>query len=62
MYNKILVPVDAGIYSAVGLGQVQTTVEKVRRHLNHADLKITGLLITRAMEFSNGQATPASRR
>jgi chromosome partitioning protein len=47
--GEILVPVDAGIYGASGLGQLQTTVERVRRHLNHADLKITGLLITRAM-------------
>jgi chromosome partitioning protein len=46
---EIVVPVDAGIYGASGLGQLQTTVERVRRHLNHADLKITGLLITRAM-------------
>jgi chromosome partitioning protein len=47
--SEIVVPVDAGIYGASGLGQLQTTVEKVKRHLNHADLKITGLLITRAM-------------
>jgi chromosome partitioning protein len=47
--TEIVVPVDAGIYGAMGLGQLQTTVEKVRRHLNHADLKIIGLLITRAM-------------
>jgi chromosome partitioning protein len=46
---EIVVPVDAGIYGASGLGQLHTTVEKVKRHLNHADLKIMGLLITRAM-------------
>jgi chromosome partitioning protein len=46
---EIVVPVDAGIYGVMGLGRLQETVEKVRRHLNHADLKITGLLITKAM-------------
>lgn len=47
--GEVLVPVDAGIYAVVGLARLQETVEKVRRHLNHADLKITGLLLTRVM-------------
>ena len=47
--TEIVVPVDAGIYGAMGLGRLQETVDKVRRHLNHPDLKIIGLVITRAM-------------
>ncbi len=47
--SELIVPVDAGIYSAMGLGRLQETVEKVRRHLAHPDLAIIGLVITRAM-------------
>jgi chromosome partitioning protein len=46
---EIIVPVDAGIYGALGLGRLQETVGKIRRHLSHDSLHIIGLLITRAM-------------
>ena len=35
---ELVVPVDPGIYSAVGLGKLQETVEQVRRHLCHPEL------------------------
>jgi chromosome partitioning protein len=47
--SELIVPVDAGIYSAMGLSRLQETVEKVRRHLAHTDLAIIGLVVTRAM-------------
>jgi chromosome partitioning protein len=47
--TELIVPVDAGIYSAMGLSRLQETVEKVRRHLAHPDLAIIGLVVTRAM-------------
>jgi chromosome partitioning protein len=47
---EIVVPIDAGVYAALGLGRLQETVAKIRRHLNHESLHIIGLLITRAMK------------
>jgi chromosome partitioning protein len=47
--TEIIVPVDAGLYSVAGLGRLQETVDQVRKHLDHAELHITGLVLTRAM-------------
>jgi chromosome partitioning protein len=47
--SEIIVPVDAGLYSAMGLGRLQETVEKVRKHLDHDALHIIGLVVTRFM-------------
>jgi chromosome partitioning protein len=47
--NELVVPVDAGVYSIAGLGRLQDTVGQVRRHLDHGDLRIIGLVLTRAM-------------
>jgi len=47
--SELIVPVDAGIYSAIGLSRLQENVEKVRRHLAHPELEIIGLVVTRAM-------------
>ena len=47
--NELIVPVDAGLYSITGLGRLQDTVDQVRRHLDHAELHIIGLVLTRAM-------------
>jgi chromosome partitioning protein len=48
--TELVVPVDAGIYSIAGLGRLQDTVEQVRRHLDHEDLHIIGLVLTRVMK------------
>jgi chromosome partitioning protein len=45
--QELVVPVDPGIYSAVGLGKLQETVEQVRRHLCHPELAIVALAIVR---------------
>jgi chromosome partitioning protein len=47
---EIIVPVDAGLYSVAGLGRLQETVDQVRKHLDHAELHIIGLVLTRAMK------------
>jgi chromosome partitioning protein len=48
--TEIIVPVDAGLYSVAGLGRLQETVDQVRKHLDHAELRIIGLVLTRAMK------------
>jgi chromosome partitioning protein len=48
--GELVVPVDAGIYSIAGLGRLQETVEQVRRHLDHGELHIIGLVLTRVMK------------
>lgn len=45
--QALVVPVDPGVYRAVGLGKLQETVEQVRRHLCHPDLTIVALAIVR---------------
>jgi chromosome partitioning protein len=45
--RELVVPCDPGIYSAVGLGKLQETVEQVRRHLCHPELTIVALAIVR---------------
>ena len=51
---ELVVPVDAGIYSVAGLGQLQGTVDQVRRYLGNPALRIAGLLLTRT---HNNKAT-----
>ena len=46
--TEVLVPIDPGLFAIAGLGRLQETVEKVRHHLQHPDLSLAGLLITRA--------------
>jgi chromosome partitioning protein len=48
--GELVVPVDAGVYSIAGLGRLQETVEQVRRHLDHDELHIIGLVLTRVMK------------
>jgi chromosome partitioning protein len=46
--TEVLVPIDPGMFAIAGLGRLQETVDKVRHHLEHPDLAIIGLLLTRA--------------
>jgi chromosome partitioning protein len=46
--NDLLVPVDAGLYSLMGLNRLQDTVEQVRHYLDNRRLRIAGLVLTRA--------------
>jgi chromosome partitioning protein len=45
--RELVVPIDPGIYSAVGLGKLQEVVEQIRRHLCHPELCIVALAIVR---------------
>lgn len=44
--DSVLIPVEAGIYSMQGLGQLQQTINNVKTHSN-PKLTINGLLLTR---------------
>jgi chromosome partitioning protein len=46
--TEVLVPIDPGLFAIAGLGRLQETVDRVRHHLEHPDLAIIGLLLTRA--------------
>jgi chromosome partitioning protein len=46
--SELLVPIDPGLFAVAGLGRLQETVSRVRHHLEHPDLAIAGLLLTRA--------------
>jgi chromosome partitioning protein len=45
--REILVPVDPGLFSLSGLGQLQTAVAEVRRYLDNRALQIAGVVLTR---------------
>ena len=46
--TEVLVPIDPGMFAIAGLGRLQETVDRVRHHLEHPELSIVGLLVTRA--------------
>jgi chromosome partitioning protein len=45
--RELIVPVDAGLYSLVGLGRLEETIDQVRRFLDNRELRIAGLVLTR---------------
>jgi chromosome partitioning protein len=47
--REILVPVDPGLFSLSGLGQLQTAVAEVRRFLDNRLLRIAGIVLTRTV-------------
>jgi len=52
--DEVIVPLDPGVFSISGLGRLQETVDRVRHYLEHPDLTIVGLLLTR---FANTKAS-----
>jgi chromosome partitioning protein len=44
---EVLIPIEPGLFSLSGLGQLQNAIEDVRRYLGNGGLKITGLVLTR---------------
>lgn len=44
---EVLVPVDPGLFSLAGLGQIGRAVEEVRRFLDNRAVRIAGVLLTR---------------
>src|SRR5262249_9361766 len=45
--GELIVPVDAGLYSIVGLGRLEETIGQVRRFLDNPALRVAGLVLTR---------------
>lgn len=45
--GEVLVPIDPGLFSLSGLGQLQQAVDQVRRFLDNRALRIAGLVLTR---------------
>jgi chromosome partitioning protein len=45
--SSLIVPCDASVYSAAGLGKLDDVVQQVRRHLLNPDLCIVALVIVR---------------
>jgi chromosome partitioning protein len=46
--TEVIVPIDPGVFAIAGLGRLKETVERVRHYLQHPDLAIIGLLMTKA--------------
>jgi chromosome partitioning protein len=46
--SQVLVPIDPGLFAIAGLGRLQETVERAKKYLEHPELSIIGLLMTRA--------------
>ena len=44
---ELVVPLDPGIYSSVGVGKLQEVVSQVKRHLLNPELAIVALVIVR---------------
>lgn len=45
--DELIVPIDPSLFSEHGLTQLADSVEEVREHLDNAELRIGGLLLTR---------------
>lgn len=44
---EVLIPIEPGLFSLSGLGQLQGAIEDVRRYLGNDRLRISGLVLTR---------------
>ena len=45
--EEVYVPIDPGLFAVAGLGQLQATVDEVRRYLDNRALRIAGIVLTR---------------
>ena len=48
--GEVLVPVDPGLFSLAGLGQLQGVIEAIRLYLDNPGLHICGIVLTRMMK------------
>jgi chromosome partitioning protein len=44
--QDVIAPVSPGLFSLAGLGQIQNTVEEVRRFLDNRSLRLAGIVLT----------------
>jgi chromosome partitioning protein len=54
--EQVIVPIDPGVFSIHGLARLQETIDQIRRHLEHLDLAIIGLLMTKTMNNRHTRA------
>lgn len=45
--SEVIVPIDPGLFAIAGLGRLQETVDRCRHYLQHPELAIVSLLMTR---------------
>jgi len=45
--GEVVVPVDPGLFSLAGLGQLQAVMDDVRRYLDNSSLRLLGIVLTR---------------
>jgi chromosome partitioning protein len=48
--EELLVPLEAGLYSILGVAKLQETIDKIKRHLANPDLHILSLVLQRVMK------------
>ena len=46
--EEVYCPIDPGLFALAGLAKLQDAIEEVRKYLDNARLKISGLVLTRA--------------
>ena len=44
---EVFIPIEPGLFSLAGVGQLQSAIEDVRRFLGNAGLRVAGLVLTR---------------
>ena len=59
---ELVVPVDPGIYSSVGVGKLQEVVAQVKRHLLNPELAIVALVIVHISEAQGSHGFRAQLR
>lgn len=48
--QELLVPLEAGLYSILGVSRLQETIDKIKRHLANPELHILSLVLQRVMK------------
>ena len=60
--GEVLIPVEPGLFSLSGLGQLQAAIEDVRRYLGNPGLRVAGILLTRTRRDSVSRDVEAQLR
>jgi chromosome partitioning protein len=60
--DDVMIPVEPGLFSLAGLGQLQTAIDDVRRYLGNPRLRIAGVLLTRTRHDSVSKGVEAQLR
>jgi chromosome partitioning protein len=45
--REVFIPVEPGLFSLAGVGQLQSAIDDVRRYLGNSELRVAGLVLTR---------------